>query len=163
MRYDDTQMQVKVLTRKNIEEVVEFLEEVKDLELGDDEIDEIKDILIEGYSFGVFLDNNPYAICLMYEVSFDGIQILFDEQPNALSLEPHIDYSYKNIDELEKTLFKAIDKIAIDNEFSYVVVQMSKTIREIKDNPKDLTKALIRAGYRFIESPDDITTGFKEY
>ncbi len=163
MRYDDTQMQVKVLNRKHIDEVVQFLEEVKDLELGDDEVSEIKDILIEGYSFGVYSERDLHGICLMYEVSFDGIQILFDEEPNALSAEPHIDYKYEYLENLENTMFKAIDRIVTENEFNYVVIQMSKTIREIRDNPRDLTKALIKAGYRFIESPDDVTIGFKEY
>lgn len=162
MRYNDENLQVKNLTRKNIDQIVEFLEEVKELELGDDEVEEIKDILIEGYSFGVFFENDLYSVTLIYEVSFDGMQILFDEQPNSLSAEPHLDYSFKNPAELEGVVFRAIDKIVKDNEYNYAVIQLSKTIREINDNPGDIVRAMIRHGYRFIESPDNITIAYKE-
>lgn len=162
MRYDDEHLQVKTLNRKNIDQIVEFLEEVKELELNDDEIEEIKDILIEGYSFGVYSNNTLYGFVMMYECSFDGIQILFDDEPNALSAEPHLDYSFEDTELLERVMFRAMERVAQDNEFDFIVIQLAKTVKEIRDNPSELIRAIITNGYRFIESPDDVTIAYKD-
>ncbi|MCS7122385.1 MAG: hypothetical protein NZ908_00285 [Candidatus Micrarchaeota archaeon] len=162
MRYDDEHLQVKTLNRKSIDQIVEFLEEVKELELDEDEIQEIKDILIEGYSFGVYSNNTLYGISMMYECSFDGIQVLFDNEPNALSAEPHIDYSFEDTELLERVMFRAMDRMALDNNFDFIVIQLAKTVKEIRDSPSELIRAIIVNGYRFIESPDDVTIAYKD-
>ncbi|MEM1688663.1 MAG: hypothetical protein QXV16_00920 [Candidatus Anstonellales archaeon] len=162
MRYNDEHLQIKILTRKNLDEVVEFLEEVRELELDEDEIKDINDILVEGYSFAVYDDGVLYSVILMYEASFDGIQILFDDEPNALSVEPHIDYSYDNLDVLERVIFRNINRIASQNGFEFLVIQLARTVREIRDSPNDIIRSIIRAGFKFIEAPDDVTIAFRE-
>ncbi|NPA22192.1 MAG: GNAT family N-acetyltransferase [Candidatus Micrarchaeota archaeon] len=151
-------LEIKRLTPEDFNEVEEFF-----LSLGavadTSELDDIEDIIEEELSLGAYVNGRLVGVLLGWVAGFNGAEFIDDE--NALYFEFDIKPEYDG-EHIRHALLEKMEEIAKEEEFDFLLTELTEPLEKLKVNPSLEAKVLIDRDFYFLKLEDSVVA-FKKF